>query len=125
MEPGFGTWMARELTQHVAEAFANVPVEVLHGAKVVEVRPQGYDKGHALHHLADALGPFDLVLAAGDDHTDEQLFAAVPPSGFAVKVGPGPTRAAHRLRRAADLRALLRDLAAARRTHASQPKTSE
>jgi trehalose 6-phosphate synthase/phosphatase len=50
------------------------------------------------------------VLAMGDDRTDEDLFAAVPPEGITVRVGPGPTKAHFRLESVTAARALLRSL---------------
>ena len=38
-------------------------------------------------------GPYDLVLAAGDDTTDEDLFAALPARAWSLRVGLGETRA--------------------------------
>ncbi len=86
-EPGFGRWMARELGQHLSETFANSPVAVLYGNKVVEVRPQGFDKGKALLRLIEQQGPFEFVLACGDDRTDEDMFHALPPSAWTIMVG--------------------------------------
>jgi trehalose 6-phosphate synthase/phosphatase len=111
--PGFGMWQARELAQHLSEAFANSPLAVLHGAKVVEVRPQGIDKGRALAAVLNRLGPFGFVLVAGDDRTDEDMFAApeVEQAGaWTVKVGSGPTHAARRVATPAKLREVLAQL---------------
>jgi trehalose 6-phosphate synthase/phosphatase len=33
----------------------------------------------------------DFWLAAGDDRTDEDMFARAPEGGWTVHVGPGPT----------------------------------
>jgi len=97
VEPGFGGWQARELGQHLAEAFANSALEVLHGSKVIEVRPQGFDKGRAFRVLQERLGPFDFVLAAGDDRTDEDMFGALPVNAWSIKIGAGPTHARFRV----------------------------
>ncbi|MEE8408827.1 MAG: bifunctional alpha,alpha-trehalose-phosphate synthase (UDP-forming)/trehalose-phosphatase [Myxococcota bacterium] len=110
VEPGFGRWQARELGQHLAEAFANSPLEVLHGSKVIEVRPQGYDKGRAFRMLQERVGPFDFVLAAGDDRTDEDMFLALPPEAWSIKVGQGPTHAQFRIDRPSSFRALLSEM---------------
>lgn len=110
VEPGFGMWQARELAQHLSESFANSPIEVLHGAKIVEVRPQGFDKGRALRVVLERLGPFDFVLAAGDDRTDEDMFAAVPQGGWGIKVGAGLTQARCRVASPATFCELLRSL---------------
>ena len=48
-----------------------------------------------------------LIVALGDDRTDEDLFAALPPSAIAIHVGPGPSLAAFRLTNVADARRVL------------------
>ncbi len=106
-EPAVGRRHALELAHHLTESLARSPLQVIHGAKVVEIRSLGVDKGAAYRLLARGLGHFDLVLAAGDDRTDEDLFAAVGPSAWSFKVGSGPSRARFRLADPADLRELL------------------
>ncbi|MEZ4272814.1 MAG: trehalose-phosphatase [Myxococcota bacterium] len=95
VEMRFGSWQARELAQHLSEAFANSALEVLHGAKVVEVRPQGFDKGRAYRILHKKLGPFDFAMAAGDDRTDEDMFQEVGPE-WSIKIGRGAAHAHYR-----------------------------
>jgi trehalose 6-phosphate synthase/phosphatase len=46
----------------------------------------------------------------GDDRTDEDLFAAVPPEAITIRVGPGLTRARFRLDSVPAVRSLLRIL---------------
>lgn len=67
-------------------------LRVLHGKKVVEVVPATVDKGAAARFWLDQK-QWPFILAAGDDVTDEALFAAVPPEAWSVKVGDGPTAA--------------------------------
>jgi trehalose 6-phosphate synthase/phosphatase len=105
-DPEFGSAQAKELTFHLATALASVPVEILHGDMVVEVRPHGVHKGLAVHRVLERIGPGALFLALGDDRTDEDLFAALPEGSVTVHVGPAPSVAAYRLR---DVRAA-RDL---------------
>ena len=51
--------------------------------------------------------PATLVVAIGDDPTDEDLFAALPEDGVAIHIGPAPSCASVRLAGVADARALL------------------
>ncbi|HEY2004572.1 MAG TPA: trehalose-phosphatase [Candidatus Saccharimonadia bacterium] len=62
------------------------------GHKVLEVRVASADKGQAAQYW---LGPaaHDFVLAAGDDTTDEDLFAAMPPEAYTIKIGRGHSQA--------------------------------
>jgi trehalose 6-phosphate synthase/phosphatase len=102
----FGQRQAKDLTLHVAQAFSNVPVEVLPGEKVVEIKPHGVHKGLVLERLgAEADGA--LLMAMGDDQTDEDLFAAMPEGGVTIHVGPKPSRASYRVGDVKAARALL------------------
>jgi trehalose 6-phosphate synthase/phosphatase len=49
-----------------------------------------------------------LIVAIGDDTTDEELFSALPPESIRVRVGPGESRAEVRLEGVAQVRELLR-----------------
>jgi trehalose 6-phosphate synthase/phosphatase len=106
----FGALQAKELRLHLANAFANSPVEVLVGEKVVEVRPHGVNKGHVVR-LALADAPLaSAALLMGDDRTDEEMFAAAPDEAITVHVGRGASRARFRLPNPTAARAVLRAL---------------
>ena len=67
-----------------------------------------------MREVAAAAPAGSLLVALGDDRTDEDLFAALPPDGVAVHVGPGSSQAATRLADTAAARRLLQALAAPR-----------
>jgi trehalose 6-phosphate synthase/phosphatase len=96
VDPELAEQRTRELRDLLGQLLSGEAVEVLNGSKVIEVRPQGATKGLVISRLTadDASVP---ILAFGDDRTDEDLFAALPPSGLAVHVGPLPSRARIRL----------------------------
>jgi trehalose 6-phosphate synthase/phosphatase len=111
-DPEFGSAQAKELMLHLSTLLTNVAVEILAGDRVIEVRPHGVNKGRAVPFLLGrAAGP-TLLLAMGDDRTDEDLFAALPEGSIAVHVGPAPSRAGLRLRDVAAARELLAAIAA-------------
>jgi trehalose 6-phosphate synthase/phosphatase len=110
-DPEWGAAQAKELSLHLATLLANAPVELLPGDHVLEVRPFGVDKGLAARAAAAAAPEGALLLAVGDDRTDEDLFAALPPGGIAVHVGPAPSRAAFRIADVGAVRALLSRIA--------------
>ncbi len=85
---------AIELKSELEEMILNMPLQIIDGHKVVEVKMAGYNKGTAAMKLT-ASGRNDFVLAIGDDKTDEELFAALPDSAVTIKVGKGPTRATY------------------------------
>ncbi|MBX3585698.1 MAG: trehalose-phosphatase [Ramlibacter sp.] len=72
---------------------------LLHGKMVLEAKPGGVGKGHAIDAFLME-PPFEgrQPLFVGDDVTDEVGFSAVQArGGLGVKVGPGPSVAWHRL----------------------------
>jgi trehalose 6-phosphate synthase/phosphatase len=86
--------LIRELTP-LAERHG---LEVLSGNKVVEIRPATVNKGVIVSALAAGLPRDAVIVAMGDDRTDEDLFAALPEGSIAVHVGPTPSRAPYRVR---------------------------
>jgi trehalose 6-phosphate synthase/phosphatase len=69
---------------------------VVSGHKILEVRSRGVNKGVAAEQLLDEVD-HDFVMAIGDDQTDEDTFAALPPTAYTIKVGRGRTAARFRL----------------------------
>ena len=105
-----GARRANELRLHLSQLLSNQPVEILAGHKVLEIRPYGINKGRIVPPLTPERLASTTVLAMGDDRTDEDLFAAVPPEAITIRVGPGLTRARFRLDSVPAVRALLRSL---------------
>lgn len=96
-DPDYGISQANGLMLHLTTLLANEPVEVLHGDKVIELRPHGVHKGRVVSSIMEHAHPDSLLMAMGDDRTDEDLFAALPPTAVAIHVGPTASRAAIRL----------------------------
>jgi len=105
-DPEFGEWKSRQLLSDLSNALANAPVRVRQGKKIVEVTPLQIDKGEAVAQLWTEQ-PADVVLAVGDDTTDEHMFTLDRPGLISIKIGAGDTRANYRLRTPARLRELL------------------
>jgi trehalose 6-phosphate synthase/phosphatase len=110
-DPQFGPGQANELRKHLTELLSNTPVEIVPGHDVIEIRPHGVNKGRVVAPIV-ARAPRALIVAIGDDVTDEDMFAALPPSGVSVRVGPGDSHAKFRLGDVADVRAMLGELVA-------------
>jgi len=85
-------------------------VHVRHGRKVVELSVVETDKGEALRRLRRRIGA-SAVVFIGDDVTDEDAFAALSGPDIGIKVGPGETRAAHRVADSGSVARLLARLA--------------
>jgi trehalose 6-phosphate synthase/phosphatase len=92
-----GARRANELRLHLGQLLSNQPVEILAGHKVVEIRPYGIHKGRIVPPLSPERLASTVILAIGDDRTDEDLFAALPPEAISIKVGPGATQARFRV----------------------------
>ena len=105
-----GARRANELRLHLTQLLSNQPVEILAGHKVIEIRPHGIHKGRIVPPLPPERLATTTVLAIGDDRTDEDLFAALPPDAITIRVGPGQTQARFRLENVAAVRALLHSL---------------
>jgi trehalose 6-phosphate synthase/phosphatase len=67
-----------------------------------------------------ALTRADFALSAGDDRTDEDMFAHAPKGTWTIKIGAGATKARIRIASVTELREVLLGLIAARRLVAQQ-----
>lgn len=90
-----------------------LPITIVPGHQVIEVHIKGIDKGVAAKRFLDTTkgSPYDFILAAGDDTTDEDLFKAMPEGAFTVKVGDGRSTAQLNIATPGKLRKLLTNLA--------------
>jgi trehalose 6-phosphate phosphatase len=110
--------LAAKVRQTMETALADEPGAALclqPGKMLIEIRPEKRDKGAAIR---DFLGETPFAgrrpVFVGDDHGDEHGFAVVGRlGGYGVKVGPGRTRARHRLPDVAAVRQWLAVLPAA------------
>ncbi len=104
-----GRLAARELLDQLVRFTANIDLQVLQGKKIVEVRVSGINKGLAAGRWLTKQ-PFDFILAIGDDWTDEDLFDALPPEAFSIRVGIDPTSARYNIYGAHEVLQLLEKL---------------
>lgn len=111
-DPEFGEWLAHELAATLEQMLAETELRALHGHKIVEVKPLWVNKGEVLARLNHNAGAADFCFAAGDDRTDEDLFARLPGAAWTVHVGRGASRARYCLDDPAALRQLLHSFAA-------------
>jgi trehalose 6-phosphate synthase/phosphatase len=97
----------------VSQWFSSQRVAVLRGDKVLEFRPAGINKGDIVAALVRAHDAGALLVAAGDDTTDEDMFAALPAGALSVQVGLRAKGAVLRLPDVAACRTLLERIAEA------------
>ena len=112
----FGARQAHELRMLLGDTLSNQPLEVLEGKKVIEVRVRGVTKAVVAHRLQAETLDGTIVLAIGDDRTDEELFRTLPESSVTVAVGQGSTCARFRVDDHRAVRDVLRGLVRIRTT---------
>jgi trehalose 6-phosphate synthase/phosphatase len=114
-EPEYGAWRAKELLLMIEQLLPGVPAEILLGHRVVEVRANGVNKGVYVGRLfPHGRQRGHAILAIGDDRTDQEMYAALPPGASSLHVGTGhplgPVRHQHQLPDPESARALLREI---------------
>lgn len=125
-DPDFGSCQAKELLDHLESVLANEPVSVKSGQHIVEVKPQGVNKGLVAEHLLVTMkqkGALpDFVLCIGDDRSDEDMFEVIMSARngpslspvaevFACTVGQKPSRAKYYLEDTTEILRMLQGLA--------------
>jgi trehalose 6-phosphate synthase/phosphatase len=113
-DPEFGEWLANELAHDLEGMLADTPLRAVRGKKSVEVRLMWANKGEVMSRLTRECPAPDFLLAAGDDRTDEDLFARLPPTAWTIHVGENESRARFRLPGPEQVCLLLREFADAR-----------
>lgn len=109
VEAGLGELRANELMNTLRYYTNDKGLQVLPGDKVIEVKNVEINKGRAaLSWLQDR--QFDFVMAIGDDHTDEDIFKALPEDAITVKVGSQVSAARFYLRNFQEVRQFLATL---------------
>jgi len=114
-DPEFGQWLANELVANLEQMLAETELRAYRGQKSVEVKPGWANKGEVLARLTETAPHAEFCLAAGDDRTDEDLFARLPEDAWTIHIGAGRTRARYCLSGPGDMRQLLDRFADAER----------
>jgi trehalose 6-phosphate synthase/phosphatase len=111
VETGLGELRANELMNTLRYFTSDIGLQILPGDKVIEIKNMEINKGKAtLAWLQES--EFDFTLAIGDDHTDEDIFKALPQEAVTIKVGSQVSAAKYYLRNHHEVRAFLRTLMA-------------
>lgn len=123
-DPDFGSCQAKELLDHLESVLANEPVSVKSGQHIVEVKPQGVNKGIVAEHLLSTMRQKgmlpDFVLCIGDDRSDEDMFEVILSARdslspvaevFACTVGQKPSKAKYYLEDTTEIVRMLQGLA--------------
>lgn len=105
-EPDLAKLRTQELKDALLAMTTNLNIGVFEGAKILEVKHIGVNKGQAVLPWI-GLQKRSFIFAAGDDYTDEDMFAVMPEYAYTCKIGLGPSRASYRLNAVSDFRNLL------------------
>ncbi|MFQ5951313.1 MAG: bifunctional alpha,alpha-trehalose-phosphate synthase (UDP-forming)/trehalose-phosphatase [Candidatus Geothermarchaeales archaeon] len=108
-DPELGSLRMRELKGDLLQLTSNLDLAVLEGSKVVEVKNIGVDKGQAALRWVSKQ-KWGFILGIGDDWTDEDFFAVLPPSAHSIRVGFEATKARSNVDSVGDVRSLLEEL---------------
>lgn len=110
VEPGLAELRKRELILHLQYLVSTLNLQVMEGSGVVELKNAGINKGSAALKWLEK-NNYDLILAIGDDTTDEDLFKAMPENAITIKVRSSVSAAKYNLPGYKEVRKLLNDLA--------------
>ena len=91
----FASYQANRLKQELQSGLSEMPVTVLDGKKIVEVRCMEANKGNFIRwYLLNRLKKSNQqFISIGDDLTDEDMFQAFTKEAITIKVGEPPTHA--------------------------------
>lgn len=102
-----GAKRIREFRDVLAYLTSNLDLQVLEGNKVIEIKNAGVSKGQATLGWSNEKD-WDFIFAIGDDHTDEDIFKALPNDAFTVKVGDAISEARFNIGTVEQVRVLLK-----------------
>ncbi|MBN1392129.1 MAG: bifunctional alpha,alpha-trehalose-phosphate synthase (UDP-forming)/trehalose-phosphatase [Sedimentisphaerales bacterium] len=108
-DPELAYLRKQELKGAVVSLTANLDIGVFEGSKILEVKNIGINKGQVAK-LWLSRQKWDFIFAAGDDYTDEDLFAVLPENAYSIRVGHGISKARFNLDSVSDLRLLIEQL---------------
>ncbi len=108
-DPEKASHIAIELADYLSSLTSNCDIRIILGNKIVEAMCSGIGKDVAVMHFL-ARDSFDLVIAIGDDTTDEDMFKVLPPHAYSIRIGHEITAARFRLRLQNDVIPFLQSL---------------
>lgn len=121
-DEGLGELRANELTNTLKYLVSDRGLQILQGNKIIEVKNAEINKGKAVVAWIQENQP-DMVIAIGDDHTDEDIFKTLPEEAVSIKVGSNISSAKYFLNSYRDVRRFLSALARTRSQTGANEKT--
>jgi len=111
VEEGLGELRANEIINHLKTTVADKGLQMMPGNKVIEFKNIEVNKGKATLSWLYGKDP-NFIIALGDDHTDEDIFKALSPKAYTIKIGSNISAARYYLRDYTEVRELLKTLSA-------------
>ena len=109
VDPELASVRAKELKDALLPLAASFDLEVAEGNNIIMIKKTGVDKGRAaIRWLKKA--EWDFILCAGDDWTDEDMFAVLPEEAYSLRVGLKVSRAKFNLDTPRETRQLVASL---------------
>lgn len=108
-EKDLGSFRANELMGNIRYLIADLPLVMLSGNKIVEIKSSETNKGKAALHYINS-DKYSFILAMGDDTTDEDMFRAAKETAFTIKIGQHRSSAEYCFDNVKEARALLHNL---------------
>jgi trehalose 6-phosphate synthase/phosphatase len=112
-DPKLAKVRASELILTLRHLTANLNLGILEGSKVIEIKNAGINKGRAVLEWLRRK-KWQFIMAAGDDWTDEDIFAVLPPTSYSIKVGMGYSKARYNIETPEKMRQFLKKVAHSR-----------
>ena len=106
----YGQWRANELYTTLIQELSNLPVEIIPGKKVIEVRACGVSKAKYIEHILKDVPEDAFILCMGDDLTDQEMYPALPKSAYSIHVADHSSKAKHVIDSPMQVRELLKSL---------------
>jgi trehalose 6-phosphate synthase/phosphatase len=106
-----GQAISAVLRKSISRAAHTAHLKIINGNKVIEILNVEVGKGRAVKDLLEHKS-FDFILSAGDDATDEEMFANLADNrnAFTIKVGNGETCARYKFADIFEVGRLLQNL---------------
>lgn len=109
VEESLGELRTNELMNTLRYLVEDKSLQLLPGNKVVEIKNMEINKGRAVMNFVQD-NDYDFIMAIGDDHTDEDIFKALPSDAVTIKVGSHISAASFYTGNYIDVRNFLKEL---------------
>ncbi len=107
--PQMADLRVKELKDAISNLVKNLGVGIFEGNKVIEVKNTGISKGRITEKWLKE-SAWDFILAAGDDLTDEDMFAVLPPTAYSIKIGLQMSKSRFNIETVGEFRSFLKEL---------------